>query len=378
MNIPFNYIDFHVLEEFIDDRQIVIWGTDKVSLEIFHGLENQWKVAAFISDDEIGEIENIPIQSSQFILNLSMRYYFILAKDTNNTVTKFLEGIGYEEQYDFQVVSGKRHIEVWNTTLYKDIYGNEIIGKLENCKVIFKGMNAKLIFGKHFKAYQNCKIILESNCLVKFGDNFTMGKDNVFYFRDNSYFKIGSDCTFTNYIRIYNRGRIEIGNKFGIRDFGEIRILGQLLLADYVYFQHHVSIYAPKDSLIKIGNDSGASWYTRFLADAGHSIYDLKHKMKFNDLSEKKIIIGNHVWIGSGSTIFNSTDVSDHAMIAANSIVKGKFKQGTLVSGNPARIIMDEIDWDMRNDLSYEEYIEYKNNGQTIIPRAVYLEEFSE
>lgn len=46
MNIPFNYIDFHVLEEFIDDRQIVIWGTDKVSLEIFHGLENQWKVAA--------------------------------------------------------------------------------------------------------------------------------------------------------------------------------------------------------------------------------------------------------------------------------------------------------------------------------------------
>lgn len=93
---------------------------------------------------------------------------------------------------------------------------------------------------------------------------------------------------------------------------------------------------------------------------------------------KKKIIIGNHVWIGSGSTIFNSTDVSDHAMIAANSIVKGKFKQGTLVSGNPARIIMDEIDWDMRNDLSYEEYIEYKNNGQTIIPRAVYLEEFSE
>ena len=262
---------------------------------------------------------------------------------------------------------------------YKDDFGNEIIGVIRNLKIIFKGKNAKLKVGNDFKALGEANtFIFEDDCVVEIGDNFQMGRNNTFYFRNGSKFSLGNNALITNYFRLYNKGRISIGNNFGIRDFGELRVLGEVTMSDWVYFQHHATIYAPKYTKLIFGTDSGSSWYAKITAGSGHSLYDLKHGMKLNDIQGKSITeIGSHIWIGSGATINGSVRIGDDSVVAANSnVTTGDFPKNSLIGGSPAKIIASNIDWDRRIDLGYDEFIEYKNSNNRIVERATYLEEF--
>jgi hypothetical protein len=51
----------------------------------------------------------------------------------------------------------------------------------------------------------------------------------------------------------------------------------------------------------------------------------------------RPVIVGNHVWIGLQSLLLRGSKIGDGAVIAANSLVGGKIKAGTMASGNPAR-----------------------------------------
>ena len=57
------------------------------------------------------------------------------------------------------------------------------------------------------------------------------------------------------------------------------------------------------------------------------------------DLIPKKVIIGNNVWIGSGSIILPGTSIGDNAIIGAGSVVNKDIPENTIAVGNPAKVI---------------------------------------
>ena len=78
-------------------------------------------------------------------------------------------------------------------------------------------------------------------------------------------------------------------------------------------------------------------------------IYDADHHPIINASGEqlnlpRPVVIGNHVWIGLKCTLLRGSKIGDGAVIAANSLVGGKIKAGTMASGNPARSY-SEIIW---------------------------------
>ena len=78
-------------------------------------------------------------------------------------------------------------------------------------------------------------------------------------------------------------------------------------------------------------------------------IYDADHHPILNEQGEqvnlpKPVILGNHVWIGLQTVVVRGSKIGDGAVIAANSLVGGKIKAGTMASGNPARSY-SEIRW---------------------------------
>lgn len=262
------------------------------------------------------------------------------------------------------------------------ITGNTLIGNVSNIKIIFKGKNARVEFGKNFRSIgENNTLIVEDNANVVFEDGFQMGRNNVFFCRKNSSFHVGVNSFFTNGIRVYNRGVINLGNNFGIRDNGEIRVNGQCLCGDWVYFQHHVVVYAPKNTIIEIGSDSGASWYSRIIAGMGHSIYDMDHGIKLSSLTRKqdfesRVQIGDHVWLGNNCSVNNNVNIGNGSMVAANSNVRAGFFPPNSLIADQGKIILKNIGWDRRLDLDYDEYTRYKESSENIIERATYLEEF--
>ncbi|MCG7281480.1 acyltransferase [Chryseobacterium taklimakanense] len=78
---------------------------------------------------------------------------------------------------------------------------------------------------------------------------------------------------------------------------------------------------------VTIGNDTYISWNCQILDEDYHEVsYDGRTE------KDKKIEIGNHVWMGTGVSIYQGTKIADGCVVAANSVVRGISKRKTASS----------------------------------------------
>lgn len=73
-------------------------------------------------------------------------------------------------------------------------------------------------------------------------------------------------------------------------------------------------------------------------------IYNVGHAFEPNDrrkcvVTNKKVYIGNNVWIGACSVILAGVKVGDNAIIGAGSVVTKDVMPNTVVAGNPAKFV---------------------------------------
>ena len=63
--------------------------------------------------------------------------------------------------------------------------------------------------------------------------------------------------------------------------------------------------------------------------------------------SEKEgVIIGNHCWIGSRVEMCKNAILPNNTIVGACSLVSKKFiNEYTIIAGNPAKIIKENVDW---------------------------------
>ncbi len=63
------------------------------------------------------------------------------------------------------------------------------------------------------------------------------------------------------------------------------------------------------------------------------------------DNKTKPVVIKDHVWIGTRVTILSGVTVGDGAVIAAGSIVTKDVPAHSLVGGNPAKVLKENVEW---------------------------------
>ena len=73
----------------------------------------------------------------------------------------------------------------------------------------------------------------------------------------------------------------------------------------------------------------------------------ISHNVTFGGSSKKERgklpIVGNKVRIGSGAAILGNVTVGDNVIIGSNSVVRINIPSNSIVAGNPARIIKENI-----------------------------------
>lgn len=70
----------------------------------------------------------------------------------------------------------------------------------------------------------------------------------------------------------------------------------------------------------------------------------------------KNIEIGNGCFIGMRSIILPGTIIGDNSIVGAGAVVKGKFPPGSVIVGNPAKVIMNTEDFVNRH-MGLQDYI---------------------
>jgi len=134
---------------------------------------------------------------------------------------------------------------------------------------------------------------------------------------------------------IYFKGKTKIGVG------AKIMVSGKLILGNNFDITGDTMIICTKE--IQVGDNTMIAWQSILMDTDQHAIYGKDNTIINQD---KKITIGNNVWIGAKSFILKGSKIPDGCIIGANTTISKEFTQNkAIIAGNPAKILKENIRW---------------------------------
>lgn len=183
---------------------------------------------------------------------------------------------------------------------------------LKHKKMILCYKNSRIDVDKTAEIFCNGRLRFgtKENPKSKQETRLSLGKNSKF--RINGDFSVG----FGSDIRVFD------GAEFEIED-GYFNGFVQIVCAKKITIGKNVAI--ARDVIIR---DTDA-----------HGIVGKEHQKK------KEVKIGNNVWIGTRAIIMKGVTIGDGAIIAAGAIVTKDVPANTIVTGIPAKVIRENVEW---------------------------------
>lgn len=177
---------------------------------------------------------------------------------------------------------------------------------------LFYNANSKLCLADTGKLILNDELHIGYNALIDNGRSTIIRVDDGAEISVNGKFKVyyGADIIcFKNAKLFLNEGFINSDTK--------IRCFQSIIIGNGVKISHNVTI----------------------MDGDGHTIECEGY------ISQKPVVIENHVWIGTKATILKGVTIGEGAIVAAGAVVTKDVPPHSLVAGNPARVIRQNVSW---------------------------------
>ncbi len=183
--------------------------------------------------------------------------------------------------------------------------------------------------GKRITAHHNTEIRGLKNIVIEPGGSLSIGKVSMGFMH-------GGDRTFLNIegeLRI--RGGVYLGKgcRLHAAPGGRIEL-------DTCYFTGLSR--AIISHRLAIGRETVIAWGCEFLDRDWHTI---SYPGKQEKPAALGIEIGERCWIGSDVKILKGVRLGAGSVVAANAVLTGSYPGGSLIAGNPGRVIRSEVTW---------------------------------
>ncbi len=308
-----------ILENIKGRKLVVIERFEK--LETF--LAEQGIVPEFHISFDKGKIDNNQFYDITTIVNKKEEFYIMIPYEIDDILKNLIHAYGYELIKDYCYLQ-IMHKKVSDVEFYHDGFNNYCNSIPSNLHITFAGTNAKIVVEKNVKFNGVVEIEIYDDAEIIFRENsFIEGK-----FRLASYSKvlIGKNC----------------GGRFQAISAGENT---NVKIGDYTTFTSSGVIIAASGN-IEIGEDCMIAANNTFWSGDGHAIYDINTGEHINAVKERnKIVLKDHVWVGTKSIILSKTVIESGSIVGAGSVVKGIFPNNCVVAGNPAKKKKNDIFW---------------------------------
>lgn len=297
-------------------NKVLIWGACKRNDEILDFFRRQnINVVGYIdrNADKQTRFNDLPVFDRNIIKN-DKYYIFVGLLDNYEDIISHLKNCGYNEFDDYWYPGNKVTID--GSQPYKDIYGNEYTGRNHNIKI---------------RLSNGSKVIIEDNC------------------------KFGNAC-----IESFNSSAVRIGDGiiFVGNTFIHSNTFSEIEINERTSSGTNSQIIAIQNSKVTIGKNSMLSSDVIIRAGNSHNIFDLENKENLVK-DGYSVAIGDHVWVGTRSTLFNGCEIGSGSIVGINTFVNKKFPSNCSIAGNPARIIKENIAWRREGYPYFDDYDDF-------------------
>ncbi len=394
-----DWIDFIVdkVKQYYHGRQVILWGKYGISDSIKDRLKDEYGIdVGFYVDSDIGRIDNKRVFSPDCLAGEALNYYVVIPLGYYPSIREKMSGGGYRDELDYFYFCDC--IIKQEENYFEDAHGNRIIGDYQGLKFAFSGFNSVIEIGKNVCFHNTC-IYIHNNCRMTIGNGVCLCEsilfaksysdiyidydasltecnveiDNYGYLRieqkcNNSFWEMNlgkyAHCLLGEETRVhgrnrYNKGKwiMEQNSELRIGSFGDIEDEGIIYIGKNAVFkigtnfsiQRRYDITLNNFTNIVIGNDCMFSYEVIMRSNDGHTIFDIDTGKNINSLKYisrgRKIVIGNHVWIGTRVLILYGTGIGDGSIVGANSLVKKSIPNNCIAVGIPAKVIRKNIAW---------------------------------
>lgn len=114
--------------------------------------------------------------------------------------------------------------------------------------------------------------------------------------------------------------------------------MGSVTIGDECVFSNDLSIISESEGGIRIGKRCCVGSRFRLYDSDFHSVFaDCRNDPRA--VKTASVRIGDDVFIGENVMVLKGVEIGDRSVVAAGSVVVGKFPSDVVIAGNPARIV---------------------------------------
>lgn len=332
------------IKENIKGRKLLIYGAWNRGIKLEKSLQEYGIFADGYIDQrmcvaEAAQFHGLPGFDSSVLER--EKYYIVISLIEHDSVFALLAKNQYKEYSDF-FYFGKLIKMIHCRQSYEDSMGNVVKGSLS------------LDSGSYLS--------MSLNSMLEIGENVKIGKNVTLEIKWNSRLRIGSGTRIDDNCSIIvdNESEVTLGKGCRVSNNNVIRALDQsnINIEDGSSIGHNAEISVSCGNKIHIGKQALLSYYIKMRSGNGHAIFDLDNKCVHPN--NHSIEIGENVWICMGATLLGGAKIENHSIVGADSLVNREFPDHVILGGNPARIIRKNIDWNRRENITWEEYELYE------------------